>query len=710
MSTTTSSSRPGSAPPSLPTLHSTTLFAFKADTPTSFSTNQYPHHPHRKNSLELFLSQSPSQSLGSSLMKMHLEPKTVHPPPSGYAYSNNTPPVIPMVPTSASGSTHVYMVPASEIFTARKKKSCKFFLHGHCRMGNKCKFTHERFQASANNAHLNPSQLNPLLSSCTSNKQQEHSIGDLETEVTLNDIQGKVVLYSKDQNGCRLLQEQLGPDREVMLAVVVSEVMPYLDELMIDPFGNYLFQKIIDFVSDEIKTEIVTKIASHLVTSALNLHGTRSVQKVVECCTRFDQRTIIAKALSTDVVRLCIDSNGNHVIQRTLQFMTPNFNQFVFNAVAAECTTVGTHRHGCCVLQRCLDAANASQKSLVIKQVEKHAMQLMQDPYGNYVVQYVLDSCSPAEAAGVISTPLGHLFELSIQKFSSNVIEKCLEQASLSVKARYISEITLSEALPIMLQDQFANYVVQRALSVCTEKDGMKLVMAILPHLEHTKNTSGGRRITARILKRFPSIVLEMNGPPVGPYYGDGASLGVLHPGVSSGHPNTSGHPSGHHPGSGGHPNSGGSDGLGVKQGTTYGYPPTYDHGNGDRHDYQNSYSHAYGEKGNNNHTSHGYGEENQRRRHSHASYDHQRGSQKNNHSHNGYSENQQHGYGENQAPYSQNAYDENQYHKGNHTHTHAEEPSSRVLYDHNHSSLNDTAYSNTSMYHAPHSSVHPRC
>merc|ERR1711920_732613 len=105
-------------------------------------------------------------------------------------------------------------------------------------------------------------------------------------------------------------------------------------------------------------------------------------------------------------------------------------------------------------------------------------MKLMQDPYGNYVVQYVLDSCTPEEAAGVIAKPLGSILELSVQKFSSNVIEKCLEQAPTDIKAKYIDEIMHCPKLNKMLQDQFANYVVQRALSVCDEDQGIKLVEA----------------------------------------------------------------------------------------------------------------------------------------------------------------------------------------------------------------------------------------
>lgn len=367
----------------------------------------------------------------------------------------------------------------------------------------------------------------------------------LSTSLSVEDIQGRVFAMSKDQNGCRLLQEQLDyEDRSDLCEVIYHESLDHLAEMMVDPFGNYLFQKLLERVNDSQRLVIIRRVSSNLVAAALNLHGTRSVQKVVEVCatspvvveeepmtgededslssettqTSSERRRrvtnlpdLIVEALKDDAVRLCIDSNGNHVIQRALQFMKPEYNQFVFDAVCKECTTVGTHRHGCCVLQRCLDAANKQQKSDVIAQVEHQAMKLMQDPYGNYVVQYVLDSCTAEEAYGVIVKPLGHIYELSIQKFSSNVIEKCLEKAPERVRQSYIKEITNCPKMNKMLQDQFANYVVQRALCVCSEEQCLLLVKAIRPHLASMKNTSGGRRITARILKRFPKMDVSLD-------------------------------------------------------------------------------------------------------------------------------------------------------------------------------------------------------
>ena len=96
------------------------------------------------------------------------------------------------------------------------------------------------------------------------------------------DIQGRVFSMSKDQNGCRLLQEQLSSTSgsSEMAALIFHEALDHLADMMVDPFGNYLFQKLLEGVTEHERTLIIRRVAGNLVPAALNLHGTRSVQKV----------------------------------------------------------------------------------------------------------------------------------------------------------------------------------------------------------------------------------------------------------------------------------------------------------------------------------------------------------------------------------------------------------------------------------------------
>jgi hypothetical protein len=72
------------------------------------------------------------------------------------------------------------------------------------------------------------------------------------------------------------------------------------------------------------------------------------------------------------------------VLRRSIGKLTLAW-QFIYNAVAANCVEVATHRHGCCVLQRCIDHASDHQRVQLVNEITYNALTLVQDPYGNYV-------------------------------------------------------------------------------------------------------------------------------------------------------------------------------------------------------------------------------------------------------------------------------------------------------------------------------------
>lgn len=134
--------------------------------------------------------------------------------------------------------------------------------------------------------------------------------------------------------------------------------------------------------------QIVQNVAPDLVNISLNMHGTRAVQKMIEHLTTSAQIKLATDSLALNCVTLVKDLNGNHVIQRCLNRLGSQDNQFIFDTVSKYCVEIATHRHGCCVLQRCVDHASELQKSQIIAEITRHASlliqvcwhELMQDP------------------------------------------------------------------------------------------------------------------------------------------------------------------------------------------------------------------------------------------------------------------------------------------------------------------------------------------
>ena len=138
---------------------------------------------------------------------------------------------------------------------------------------------------------------------------------------------------------------------------------------LLDPFGNYLCQKLLEYSTDDQRNHICESVAQDLVAISLNMHGTRAVQKMIDflssqrqvniCSANwaFCQFNILAHAmtrqadlrydaqihsiivaLSLHVVTLIKDLNGNHVVQKCLNRLGAEDNQvslFLLNLLHA---------------------------------------------------------------------------------------------------------------------------------------------------------------------------------------------------------------------------------------------------------------------------------------------------------------------------------------------------------------------------------------
>ena len=131
--------------------------------------------------------------------------------------------------------------------------------------------------------------------------------------------------------------------------------------------------------------------------ASYNVHGTRSVQRLIQVCKEPDMVKTIMYALRGHIADLSSHSNGNHVIQRCLQYMPEQYRIDVFKEVVDSCVDVltlaichpqiSTHRHGCCVVQRCLDSAPAEYHNLLLDAIVQNSYELICNPFGNYVIQ-----------------------------------------------------------------------------------------------------------------------------------------------------------------------------------------------------------------------------------------------------------------------------------------------------------------------------------
>ncbi|KAA8538060.1 hypothetical protein F0562_027360 [Nyssa sinensis] len=288
------------------------------------------------------------------------------------------------------------------------------------------------------------------------------------TYSSLAEFQGFIYFIAKDQHGCRFLQRIFEEGTHQEVQIIFNEIIDHVVELMTNPLGNYLMQKLLDVCSEEQRMQLVLMVTEEpreLVRISLNTHGTRVVQKLIETLKTRQQILLVMSALKPHFLDLINDLNGNHVVQRCLQCFSKEDSKFIFDAAAKFCVDIAIHRHGCCVLNRCLALSTGKHREKLAAEIAANALLLAQDAFGNYVIQYIIELNIPSAIACLITQFEGHYVYLSMQKFGSHVVEKCLKCLEES-QSRIIHELLSVPHFEQLLQDPFANYVIQSALRI----------------------------------------------------------------------------------------------------------------------------------------------------------------------------------------------------------------------------------------------------
>ncbi|XP_047049553.1 putative pumilio homolog 7, chloroplastic [Lolium rigidum] len=315
-------------------------------------------------------------------------------------------------------------------------------------------------------------------------------------------LRGYMYHVAKDQHGCRFLQQRLD-DGKREVDFIFNGVARHAVDLMVNPFGNYLMQKLLAVCHEEQRMGIVltlTKEPLVLVRISLNVHGTRAVQKLIESLRTKEEIQLVVAALRPGFLELIKDPNGNHVVQKCLQSFGADDNKPIFDAAAIYCLDIGMQCHGCCVLQRCIARSTSEHKERLVAAIARNGFELAQDAYGNYVVQYVIELKVAAANASLAQQFEGKYVQLSMQKFSSNVVEKCLKVFKDADKANIILELLAAPHFERLLQHPYANYVVYAALQNSKGALHSALTNAMRPHVELLRTSPYCKRIYSRAL------------------------------------------------------------------------------------------------------------------------------------------------------------------------------------------------------------------
>jgi hypothetical protein len=243
-----------------------------------------------------------------------------------------------------------------------------------------------------------------------------------------------------------------------------------VDMMSLDSNGSIFVQDMIVKANEYELGIICDQIMNQPVHVCSSTHGCRVVQRLLEYGSPDQVYALFLSIPRFKVVDLCMDVNGNHVMQKFADTLSQEGLHAFVSIITDQPMTVSRlslHSYGCRVIQRLLVKCNEEDRSHLLGFVIACFPDIVCDQFGNYVAQHSIEYSNDSEKAEIISVlTLMDVLGLCCNKFASNVVEKAIRvklvASDKTVLHRLIATIIQDEdSLLSLMKDKYGNYVVK---------------------------------------------------------------------------------------------------------------------------------------------------------------------------------------------------------------------------------------------------------
>lgn len=127
-------------------------------------------------------------------------------------------------------------------------------------------------------------------------------------------LTGHIARLACTQNGSRYLQKELARADPTFIEFVLQEMGPTLQDIMVDCYGNYFCQKLLQCCTIKQRSQVLVLIKKNFNAISCDSRGTHTVQTILENVELALYEEFIRDTLAGQVVRLSKDQQGTHVI------------------------------------------------------------------------------------------------------------------------------------------------------------------------------------------------------------------------------------------------------------------------------------------------------------------------------------------------------------------------------------------------------------
>jgi hypothetical protein len=130
-------------------------------------------------------------------------------------------------------------------------------------------------------------------------------------------IKGMFAKLLTTHNGSVLLQKNIKKTNNKILALILEEIAPFLNVLMIDPYANYFCQKFFSLLNNKDRIKYLKQVSPYLSEVCKSKVGTYPMQTIIEIMIDIDEKKVVVEAIKENVYDLCL---VKHIYINILKF------------------------------------------------------------------------------------------------------------------------------------------------------------------------------------------------------------------------------------------------------------------------------------------------------------------------------------------------------------------------------------------------------
>ena len=221
-------------------------------------------------------------------------------------------------------------------------------------------------------------------SKSSSNSLNKPFIGEMDLHIFLINV--------KTHQGSMTYQYLLNTYSPQEINTLLSQISPFLIDIMCSEYGNYFFQRLVHKLNLNQRQHVIGLIAKHFIPICANKSGTYSIQALISAIKTQQEEDILRLLIGRNLVFLFTNENAHHIIQKIIidypEEKRTYINQCIFDNIDKICI----NEYGSlCVVKFINFNTNLLIRVELIKSINIKFFNMLTNKYGCNIILYMME-------------------------------------------------------------------------------------------------------------------------------------------------------------------------------------------------------------------------------------------------------------------------------------------------------------------------------